>query len=109
MNKHIGGSGEEMLGVANYFLSNVGFAKEPVLVRSACTACEIAVYNEEETAWIILVAMGGKIGERESICADEQEYAMQFLKHGGMYDKVSQVKIYIRFIGAFKDPCTLPL
>ena len=77
-------------------MSNVVFAKEPVLVRSACTAFDIAVCNEEETAWIILVAMGGKIGERESICADEQEYAMLFFKDGGMYGKVSQVKIYIR-------------
>ena len=42
----------------------------------------------------------GKIGERESIRADEEEYAMLFSKERTMsYGKVSQVKIYIRSKG----------
>ena len=92
-------TGEEMLGAANYFLNHVVFALAPLLVRHACTAFKIAVYNQEEESWIILVCMGGKIGERESIRADEEEYAMLFSKERRMYGKVSQVKIYIRSKG----------
>ena len=89
-------TGAEMLDAANRFLRTVVFAQAPALLRAGCTAFEIAVYDAEVHCWIILVAMGGKAGERERIRADEAEYTRLFAKKER---EVSHVKIYIRSKG----------
>ena len=90
-------TGAELLDMANRFLSTVVFAHAPWMLQAGCTAFEIAVYDAEMQCWIILVAMGGKIGERATIHANEEEYTRLFAKEG-LKDctRISHVKIYIR-------------